>query len=58
MTKKEFMKDFEDAVLEDVRDRQDCKDGWNSLMDSYIEDGMLKESARKWINPYLRRFHE
>ena len=38
MTKKEFMKDFEDAVLEDVRDRQDCKDGWNSLMDSYIED--------------------
>lgn len=58
MTKKEFMKEFEDGVLEDVRDRQDCKDAWNSLIDSYIEDNIITTSARRWVNPYLRRFNE
>lgn len=57
MNKKEFVQEIESSVS-DVRDYNDCKDWWDGMVDAYIEDGILKESARKWVNPYLNKFKE
>lgn len=58
MLKKDFMKDFEGAVLPDVEDREDCQHAWDNLIDTYIEDGILKESSRRWVNPYIKLFND
>ena len=50
------MEEFSEAVLSDIRDKEDCINAWNSLIDSYIEDGILKPAARRWVNPFLKMF--
>jgi hypothetical protein len=55
LTKQEFMDEIGPSIIH-VTDRHDCADWWGSLIDAYIEDGIIRINADKWRNPYLKNF--
>lgn len=58
ITLQEFLYDFENVILNDVTDYQDCVNAWNAAIGAYIEDNIISEEAWNWKNPFLKRFEK
>lgn len=56
ITKEQFVKEFKEGVLPDITNKEDCINGWNSMIDSYEEDNLVGSEARRWKNPFLKEY--
>lgn len=44
------MYDFELAILPNIKNKEDCQNAWNVLIQEYIDDKLLTNNASNKIN--------